>query len=138
MAPEGGFCQVAVQKHFGLGATLVIAETTELALEEVRRQRADYAVFPFESTLEGPLQSSVEALSASELSLTAKIELSPNLCLMSKSGIAADIEKLYAHASDQLASQKFIASLPKATLVDVRSPIIACEACKDIRTARPS
>jgi len=131
VAPEGGFCQVAAQKHFGLGATLVLAETTELALDEVRRQRADYAVFPFESTLEGPLQSSVEALSASELSLTAKIELSPTLCLMSKSGNPTDVEKLYAHASDQLASQKFIASLPNATLVDVRSPLAACQACKE-------
>ena len=125
VAPEVGFClcQVAAQKHFGLGDPPAPAETTELALDEVRRQRADYAVFPFESTLEGPLQSSVEALSASELSLTAKIELSPTLCLMSKSGNPADVEKLYAHASDQLASQKFIASLPNATLVDVRSPL---------------
>lgn len=131
VAPEGGFCQVAAQKHFGLGATLVLAETTELALDEVRRQRADYAVFPFESTLEGPMQSSVEALSATELSLTAKIELLPSLCLMSKSGNAADVQKLYAHASDRLASQKLIASLPHATLVDVRSPVAACQACKD-------
>jgi chorismate mutase/prephenate dehydratase len=131
VAPEGGFCQVAAQKHFGLAATLVLAETTELALDEVRRQRADFAVFPFESTLEGPLRTSVEALSSTELSLTAKIELLPNLCLMSKSGNAADVEKLYAFASDQLASQKFIASLPRATLVDVRSPVAACQACKD-------
>jgi chorismate mutase/prephenate dehydratase len=131
VAPEGGFCQVAAQKHFGLAATLLLAETTELALDEVRRQRADYAVFPFESTLEGPLQSSVEALSSTELSLTAKIELLPTLSLMSKSGAPGDVEKLYAHASDQLASQKFIAAMPNVTLVDARSPLAACQSCKE-------
>jgi chorismate mutase/prephenate dehydratase len=131
VAPEGGFCQAAAHRQFGLGATFVLAETTELALDEVRRQRADFAVFPFESTLQGPFPSSVEALSATELSLTAKIELPAQLCLMAKSADTSPIERLYAHASDQLASQKLIQSMPNAALVDARSPLAACQACKD-------
>src|SRR5258706_10039168 len=73
VAPEGGFCQVAAEQHFGLAATLIATDSPELALDELRRRRADFAVFPFESSVEGPLQASVEALSATELSLAAKI-----------------------------------------------------------------
>src|SRR4051812_25944207 len=63
VGPEGGFGQIAAQQHFGTSSNLAVAETSDLAVDEVSRQRADFAVIPFESSIEGPLQTSVEALS---------------------------------------------------------------------------
>src|SRR5262245_37954949 len=60
VGPEGGFAHVAAQRQFGLGATLTAAESVELAVDEVTRQRAEFAVIPFESSIEGPLQASIE------------------------------------------------------------------------------
>jgi chorismate mutase / prephenate dehydratase len=127
VAPEGGFCHLAAQQHFGLGATFVAVDRVDLAIEEVRRRRVDFAVFPFESSTEGPLPASVEALSATELSLCAKVEVLARLSLLSKSGSVADIEKIYVHASDRVASQRCIAALERAVVIDARSPLAACQ-----------
>ncbi|HEX9297210.1 MAG TPA: prephenate dehydratase domain-containing protein [Polyangiaceae bacterium] len=127
--PEGGFCQLAAQQRFGLGANFMAVESPELAIEEVRRRRADLAVFAFESSLEGPLQASVEALSATEMSLSAKIELAAVRSVMSKAGNLAEIQKLYCYGPDRLACQRYVASLENVAIVDVRSPWVACQMC---------
>jgi chorismate mutase / prephenate dehydratase len=127
--PEGGFSHVAAQRQFGLGATLVSVESVEVAIDEVTRQRTDFAVIPFESSLEGPLQTSIEALSATELLLAAKIEISAGLDVMGRASHAAEIDKLYAYAADRLACQKYVTSHPKAAVIDVRSPLAACQMC---------
>src|SRR5262252_11234 len=127
VGPEGGFGQLAVQRRFGRVAPLVSTEAPDLALDQVQRRRADFAVFPFESSMEGPLQSAIEAMAESELSLIAKIELVPNLSLMSRSGHADDVAKVYVFASDRVAAQRYLASLMRASVVGARSPLSACQ-----------
>jgi chorismate mutase/prephenate dehydratase len=129
VGPEGGFCHLAAQLHFGAGATFAIVDAAEVAIDEVRRKRADFAVFPFESSTEGPLAASVGALSASELALSAKIEVAARLSLMNKSGPGAEIQKVYAHAADRIASQRCLAELPGAVVIEARSPAAACQMC---------
>jgi len=129
VGPEGGFAQVAAQQHFGLGTSLALAETVDLAIDEVSRLRAEFAVIPFESSVEGPLQTSVEALSATELSLAAKIEIVAKLSVMAKAIGVSAIERLYVHAPDRLAAQKYMALRPSALVVDVLSPLAACQMC---------
>jgi len=131
VTPEGGFGHLAAQQHFGQGATLLPVDSTEIAIDEVRRRRAAFAVFPLESSTEGPMPASVEALAATELSLCAKIEVLARLSLMSRSGNAAEIEKIYVCAVDRLASQRCLASLPRVAVVEVRSPLAACQMCLD-------
>ncbi|HEY3594549.1 MAG TPA: prephenate dehydratase domain-containing protein [Polyangiaceae bacterium] len=125
--PEGSFAQLAARHRFGAAAVLVSVETPEAALDHVQRRRADFAVFPFESTTEGPLQASVEALSQSEISMAAKVELTQTLSLMSKSGRAADVANIYGTSSDRSAAQKYLSSLPRVSIVDARSPLAACQ-----------
>jgi chorismate mutase/prephenate dehydratase len=129
VGPEGGFAHLAAQRQFGLGATLVAAESVELAVDEVSRQRADFAVVPFESSVEGQLQASIEVLSSTDLSLAAKIEILANFSVMGRASHASEIDKLYAYAADRLACEKYIAAHPRAAVVDVRSPQAACQMC---------
>jgi chorismate mutase/prephenate dehydratase len=129
VGPEGGFAHVAAQRQFGMGGTLAAAESVELAIDEVARNRADFAVIPFESSVEGPLQTSVEALTATDLSLAAKIEVAATLSVMGRAAHASEIEKLYAYAPDRLACQRYVDRHPRAAVVDVRSPLVACQTC---------
>jgi chorismate mutase/prephenate dehydratase len=125
--PEGGFAQLAARQRFGQAAPLIAAESPEAALDQVQRRRADFAIFAFESSIEGPLQASVEALVQSELSLAAKVEIAQHLSLMTRSGRAADVTNVYVFPSDRAAAQKYLASLPRATIVDARTPLAACQ-----------
>jgi chorismate mutase/prephenate dehydratase len=129
VGPEGGFAHVAAQRQFGLGATLVPADSVELAVDEVTRQRAEFAVIPFESSIEGPLQAALEALSTTDLSLAAKVEIVANWSVMGRASHASEIEKLYAYAGDRLACEKYVAAHPRAAVIDARSPHAACQMC---------
>jgi chorismate mutase/prephenate dehydratase len=126
VGPEGGFGQLAARRHFGQAAPLVATEAVEVALDQVKRRQADFAVFPFESSMEGPVQASVEALASSDLSLIAKIEMVPNLSLLNRSGHDADVAKVFVFGSDRAGVQKYLHSLPRAAVVDASSPLSAC------------
>src|SRR5882724_7041097 len=114
---EGGLSYEASQRHFGLSSTLGSAESVELAIDEVVRQRADFAVIPFESSIEGPVQTSIEALAATELFLGAKVEIVANLSVMSRSGQAAEVEKIYVYATDRVACENYVGSRASTVVV---------------------
>jgi chorismate mutase/prephenate dehydratase len=127
VGPEGGFGHLAAQRRFGQAAPVVATEAPELALDQVQRRRADFAVFPFESSTDGPLQSAIDALSRSDLSLVAKVELIPNLSLMSRGLHGSEFSKVYVFAADRPAAQQHLLSLIGTAIVDVRSPLAACQ-----------
>lgn len=128
VGPEGGFGELAARKELGTGAALVAVDGPADAFEEVTRNRADYAVVPYESSHEGLNQATIIALTATKLTLVAVTEIEVVVSLMSKTGNLGDVEKLYAHAKQRSAAQRYVAAtLPKATLVEVPSPKLACE-----------
>src|SRR5688572_16360144 len=70
--PEGGFCYETALAHFGASANYTPTAGVREALEEVVRGRAGYAVFPFESSVDGLAQSSITALSETDLVLVGE------------------------------------------------------------------
>lgn len=132
VGPEGGFGELAARKELGPSAHLVAVDNAAEAFEEVVRKRADYAVVPYESSQDGLIQSTLVALTNTELTLTAVTELEVVLSLMNRTGNLGDVEKLYAHPRHRSAAQKYLATkLGRATLVEVRSANIACELAYD-------
>ena len=61
LGPEGGFCHVLGRGLFGAGGAFIECPSVREALEEVARGRAACAVFPFESSTDGLVQTSVTA-----------------------------------------------------------------------------
>src|SRR5262249_25576604 len=59
--------------------------------------------------------------------LVAKVELAATLSLMSRNGTRGDIDKLYVHGPDRVRCQRYIASLARSTVVDVKSPLVAAQ-----------
>jgi len=134
---DGGFAHAAARSRFGVAAEYLSADTVPQAIEEVTRQRANYAVVPFETRDDGLLQSTIAALTISDVKIVGAFELPVNLQLASKAGSIAEIEKVYAIAKDRAHCMKFLANeLPGAQVLDVKTPLGACQlAAADPRAA---
>jgi chorismate mutase/prephenate dehydratase len=113
--------------HFGGSATYVATESASLALEEVTRQRASFAVLPYETSADGSVQQTLSALTASELKIQVVLETTPSLHLFSSTGNAKDIETVYATAGDRALAEESLAAVGRFAIVDVRTPLVACQ-----------
>jgi chorismate mutase len=75
VGPEGGAGYLAARGRFGAGeSTLTSAVTASEALAEVAHRRAEFAVVPFETSTEGPLQATIQALMAQDLKIVEILE----------------------------------------------------------------
>jgi chorismate mutase/prephenate dehydratase len=127
-APEGGPAHAAARGRFGASPNLVASESTASAMDEVARSRVEFAVVPLETRAEGPVQSTLDALAESDLKIVATLEESWSLHLVNKTGNAADVEKVYATASDRASCSHFLQALgPRVSVLDVKSPLYACQ-----------
>jgi chorismate mutase/prephenate dehydratase len=128
VGPEGGPAHAAARGRFGQTSSLLAVDTTAMALDEVTRKRADFAVVPFETATEGPLESSILAFLASDLRIVEVLDATFDLHLMSPTGNAADVEKIYATTADQALCRRFLAEqTPRASVLGVKTPLLACE-----------
>jgi chorismate mutase / prephenate dehydratase len=129
VGPEGGPGHSAARGRFGSGrSNLVSAETAADALEEVSRKRAEFAVVPFETSTEGPLQSTILALMARDLRITEVLDDDFDLHVMSRTGAMTDVEKLYVTPADHALCHRFLDGVaPRIAVVQVRSPRMACQ-----------
>ncbi len=128
VGPEGGPGHAAARGRFGQTSNLLAAETTAAALDEVTRRRAEFAVVPFETAREGPVQSTILALMASDLRIAEVLDSTFDLHLMNRTGNAADVEKVYATAADHARCELFLANQsPPLSVLDVKTPLMACQ-----------
>ena len=125
---EGGFGWMTARSYFGPTAELVRADTAAQAVEDVARSQADFAVVPYESLKDGPIFPTIHAIAARDLNLIGEREVAQALVLMNGTGNPADVEKVYVAPQDHVACVHYLESNhPRAVVLDVRSPIMACE-----------
>jgi chorismate mutase/prephenate dehydratase len=127
LGPEGGPACGAARARFGAAAKLLPTDGVTATLEEVVRKRAELAIVPIETRRDGPVQSTLSALLATELRIVAVVEHTVDLHLATKSGGLEGLQKIYATAADHAHAELFVEQLPGGpTVVDVRSPVLAC------------
>jgi chorismate mutase / prephenate dehydratase len=132
LGPEGGFCHVLSRVHFGAGGSFIECGSVRDALEEVSRGRAACAVFPFESSSDGLVQTSVTALTDTELVIVGARTLPVMFELMGRGSSLADIEKVYTTPAGHAACQRFLdTELPRVSVIDVRSMKVAAELAQE-------
>jgi chorismate mutase/prephenate dehydratase len=125
---EGGPSHAAARARFGQTAALVAAPTTPEALDEVSRRGAEFALVPFETSIDGPVQGTITALIASELRIVEMLDVPLDLHLLNRSGHLADVKKIYATASDRASCQRSIEALAQhPPVVEVQAPLLACQ-----------
>jgi chorismate mutase/prephenate dehydratase len=136
VGPEGESGHAAARGRFGRGANLVRAETTTEALAEVSQKRAEFAVVPFETSNDGPVQSTIVALSNTDLRVIEVLDVAFEIDVMNRTGKFGDIEKLYATAGDRALCERFIAGLdPRVTVLDVKTPLLGCQVAVEDNTS---
>ncbi len=127
LGPEGGTGLSVARSHFGASTSYVACESAAAALAEVSRQRASFALLPYETSADGPVQATLSALTASELKVVLALETIPSLHLFSSTGNAKDIETVYATPSDRALAEQSLAAVGRFAIVDVRTPLVACQ-----------
>jgi chorismate mutase/prephenate dehydratase len=124
---EGGPGHSTAGDRFGRTSSLVGVETAAAALDEVARRRAEFAVVPFQTSNEGAVQSTIHALLASELRIAEMLDAAFDLHVVVRADVAV-VEKVYATPADHALCERFFAHRePKLSVIDVRSPRLACE-----------
>ena len=88
---DGAFAHAAARSRFGVAAEYTACDTVAATLDEVTRQRASYAVVPYETRTDGLMQATIAALTPSDLKIVACFETNVNLQLASKAGSIAEI-----------------------------------------------
>lgn len=132
VGPDGGFCHQTALAHFGASMSGIGAPGVKEALDEVVRGRAAYAVFPYESSVDGLAQPSISALAKTDLVLVAERVTAATFHLMSRGVAIADIEKVYATPLAHASCQRFLdAELPRVSVIDVRSPVEAADLARE-------
>ncbi len=137
LGPEGGFCHVLSRAHFGSSSAFSECPSVPEALEEVLRGRAAYAVFPFESSVDGLVQTSITALTDTDLLIVGASTQPVAFQLMGRAASTSALEKVYTTPWGHAACQRFLdAELPRVSVIDVRSMKVAAEfALEDARSA---
>jgi chorismate mutase/prephenate dehydratase len=128
LGPEGGHCHLVAKSWFGSTGIFAECATVVETLDEVVRERAACAVFPFESTIDGLAQPAVQALAQTELVLVGAQTQPARYSLMCRTGNVSDVDKVYATPAAHAACERYLARvLPRATVLDVRSPLVAAQ-----------
>lgn len=126
--PPGSLAHEAARKRFGASAEYLPCETPRAALQLVEREHADTAVVVLESSKEGLLQPTLDALAECDLKIVDELEGDARLHLLNLTGTLNTIEKVYAAPTERAAAAKFLAAnLPRAQVLDTATPVIAAQ-----------
>ena len=124
----GGFAYVAARAHFGHSAELEARETVADVFEDVERKRVSFGMVPFETSSDGALADTLDGLVKFEPRICAELTIPSTYDLVSRTGNAADVEKIYGTAVALAGCEAGLRrEFPKAALLDVRSGLVAAQ-----------
>jgi chorismate mutase/prephenate dehydratase len=125
---EGGPGHAAARGRFGHTSSLQAAETALMAVEDVARKNAEFAVVPFENEAESPVPSTIAALVTSELRIVEVLDVPIDLQVLNRSGNFGDVQRLRVAPADRLLCRRFLEGLaPMPEILEVRTPLLACQ-----------
>jgi chorismate mutase/prephenate dehydratase len=97
LGPPATFSHMASIQHFGSSIRMVPENTILDVFEAVEREKSDYGVVPVENSTEGPVSLTLDRFIQSEAKICAEIMTKISHDLLSQSGTAGDIQKIYSH-----------------------------------------
>jgi chorismate mutase/prephenate dehydratase len=125
---DRGLALRVAREIFGGTADIVSTEDVASALRAVERQDATSAVIPLETSNDGAFSASLFALAHAQVRIVAERTISNAYHLYSRTGNAADVEKIYATPSALAACAGTLErEMPGATVIEVRSATVAAQ-----------
>ena len=97
LGPPATFSHMACIQHFGGTVRLVPENTIQDVFEAIESEKADYGVVPVENSTEGPVSLTLDSFVPSEVKISAEIMTRISHDLISLSGDAWDMKKIYSH-----------------------------------------
>lgn len=126
--PERSLPLVVARELFGASAEVVPSVGVAEALLAVERQEASSAVIPLETSSDGAFSASLFALAHTSARIVAERTIPNAYHLYSRTGNAADVEKIYATPSALAACARTLErDFPTATVMEVRSAAVAAQ-----------
>ena len=98
LGPAGTFSNEAARARFGSSAELLPATSLAGCLKMVEAEAADYALIPFENSIEGGVGEAMDEIASTGLIASAETCLRVRQCLLAAAGTKIDgIRSLYSH-----------------------------------------
>ena len=98
LGPQGTFSEEAVLRQFGGQAVLQPCASIDEVFRQVESGQSGYGVVPVENTTEGSIGRTHDLLLATPLKVCGEVLLPVHQCMMSKSGKAAAVKKIFSHS----------------------------------------
>ena len=97
LGPPATFSHMASIQHFGSSIRMVPENTIQDVFEAVEREKTAYGVVPVENSTEGPVSLTLDSFIQSEAKICAEIMTKISHDLLSLSGNAGEVQKIYSH-----------------------------------------
>lgn len=124
----GSFAHLAARMHFGHAAVFTPLDDGESVLDAVTRGRHAFGVLPLETSTDGAVTATLVGLASSDARICAESTIDCTYHLLSQTGNAPDVEKVYGTRAALGNCQQFLTrEFPRATLMDVPSGELAAE-----------
>ncbi|MCG8554075.1 MAG: hypothetical protein MJD61_02120 [Proteobacteria bacterium] len=137
MGVEGGLGHTAARKYFGSAARFRSAPSAEEVVAEVERKRASRGVLPWETSNDGTVTATLNALAHSDLKIGGEVTVKARYHMLSQSGDPAQIKTILGTPTAIAAAERFVLTrFADARIVDTRTGINAADqAAKDPEAA---
>jgi chorismate mutase/prephenate dehydratase len=97
LGPPATHTQLASLKHFGSSVRAVSEESLQDVFEAVVKEKATFGVVPIENSIEGSVDRTLDLLIDFDVKIWAEVYLRVSHDLLSRTGRAEDIQKIYSH-----------------------------------------
>ena len=132
LGPRGTFSEIAAAKHFGSSVEKLETENIQNIFKEVFKNKNSYGVLPFENSIEGMVNQSLDSLIESDLKICSELELSIEHCLFSSEKSMKKLSVIYGHPQAFAQCRKwFNRNLPKVKFIEVESSAKAAQLIKN-------
>ncbi len=128
LGPLATFTHLAALRHFGSSAHFMPMDSIKGVFEAVDRGDAEYGVVPIENSSEGVVSYTLDMFIDYDLNINAEIMLEVSHHLMSKTGKAKDIKRIYSHPQAAAQCRGWLESnMPNVPVLEAPSTARAAE-----------
>ena len=132
LGPKGTFSEIATTMHFGSSVEKVETGNIRDIFKEVSKNKNYYGILPFENSIEGMVNQSLDYLIESNLKICSELELPIEHCLISSEKNINKLNAIYGHPQALAQCRNWLSkNLPRVKIVETESSAKAAQLIKN-------
>ena len=136
LGPPATYSHLACVKHFGSTVLASATGSIQEVFEAVEKKKATFGVVPIENSTEGAVDQTLDLLTDSDVKISGEIFLRISHDLLSQTGSAGDIHKIYSHPQALGQCRQWLKQhFPQVPLVETASTAKAAQIASEDRNA---